>query len=214
MKKMKIGLSTAAVLLFALAAISSVMAYTGSIDCLTPASCVTSDTINLSGPGSTTVATFWLYATNAPIGTTIHYYVCPSSAATCSSPSGSDNGWSWTFTPTSGMTGTGSPCTGTSCEGNGVGSPSALSLSITAPSTVTSTNAHEELTIYACSSTGSSYTCNSLFQGVASLTIASNVPQFALGLGLAITIGLVGLVLVKKRATPKLASTAGITAAA
>jgi hypothetical protein len=216
MKKTKIGLYSAAVgLLFALAAVTSVMAYTGSIACLTPASCATSDTISLSGPGSSTVATLWLYASTAPSGATIYYFVCPSTSSTCSSPSGTSNGWSWSFTPTSGTTGTGSPCAaGSSCEGNGVGSPSTLSLSVTAPTTVTATNQQIELEVYACSLTGTSYTCDSLFQGVASLTITATVPQFALGLGLAITIGLVGLVLVKKRTTPKLASTAGITAAA
>jgi hypothetical protein len=87
-------------------------------------------------------------------------------------------------------------------------------LSLTAPSVVNATNQKLELSIYACSLTGTSYTCASVFQGVASLTITATFPQFALGLGLAITIALVGLVLVKKRTTPKLASTAAVTAAA
>ena len=90
-----------------------------------------------------------------------------------------------------------------------------MSLEVTAPTTVTSTNNVEDLTIYACYGTGNFYTCNSQYEFIAALTITSTVPQFTLGLGLAIAIGLVGLVLVaKKRTSPNLASTAGIAAAA
>lgn len=199
-------------LLFALAMVSSSMAYNGQIACLT--NCSASNVIAMSGPGSTKTATFWLYATNAPVGTTMNYYVCPQSASSCSSASGADNGWSWTFTPTSGTTGTGPASCGTSCEGNGAGSPSTLSLQITAPTTVTPTNQQETLTIYACSIAGTTQTCNSAYQQTASLTVSTTVPQFGLGIGLIIAIGLVGLVLVKRRNTPKLASTAGITTAA
>ncbi len=223
MKKMKIGLiSLAMVLLFAFPAVTSVMAYSGSIACLTPASCATSDTVSLNGPGSSATLTVWLYGSTAPAGATIYYFVCPQTASTCTTATGTGpqtdptTGWQWNFTPVSGQTASGSPCaSSSSCEGNGLGNPSTMSLTVTAPTgSLATTYPTELLTIYACSLTGTSYTCNSEYQTVATLTITAAVPQFALGLGLAMTIGLVGLVLVKKRSTSKIAGTAATAAAA
>ncbi|MGI0090871.1 MAG: hypothetical protein ACREBS_04095 [Nitrososphaerales archaeon] len=178
-------LSTVMVALFAVTMIPSVVAYSGQIVCLTPASCASNQTLSLNGPGTTATATFKL-TSNAPSGTTINYYVCPQTAATCSSNVGTDNGWSWTFTPASGTTGAGGTETG-------------LSLSVTAPSTVTPTDQTETLTIYACSQTGTTQTCASVLQQVASLSVTATVPQFGLGLGLTLVIGLFGLLFMVRR---------------
>lgn len=216
MKKTKIGLISAVmVLLFAFPAISSVMAISGSISCLTPASCNTSNTLPLSGPGSSATATVWFLDSTTASGTTLYYFVCPQAYSSCSVHSGTDptTGWSWSFSTASGTTAVSAACTGTSCEGNGIGNPSTLSLTITAPTgSQAKTYPTEDFTIYACTSTGTAATCASEFESVATLTITSNVPQFALGLGLAITIALVGLVIVKKRTIPEIASTAAIAA--
>ena len=199
-------LSTAVMLAAMVTPFVAASAFSGQITCLTPTSCANSQTINLSGAGSSATATLFLSAGSAASGTTINYYVCPQSASSCSSTSGSDNGWSWTFTPSSGTTGTGAGCSASSCEGNGIGSPSALSLSITAPSTVTSSNMQEDLTIYACSSSGSTSDCAGIYQQVASLTVTSNVPQFGLGVGVAMAVGLLGLVLVRKKSSTPIIS--------
>lgn len=193
----RLALLSSIALMFALSVAPAVSAvtYTGQIVCLTPASCASSQTIDLSGPGSSATATFEL-TTNAPDGTSVSYFVCPAGQSNCSSNTGTDNGWSWTFTPATGTTGTG--CLAVSCEGNGFGSPSAMSLQVTAPSVVSSSNSQEVLTIYACSQAGSQTQCNSLLTNVASLTVASNVPQFGLGIGVAMAVGLLGLVLVKR----------------
>lgn len=205
------------VLLFALPAVSSVMAISGSIACLTPASCASSNSLILSGPGSSATATVWFYGSTAASGTTLYYFACPQAYSSCSVQSGTDptTGWTWSFSTASGTTAASAACTGTSCEGNGIGSPSTLSLTITAPTgSKATTYPTEDFTIYACTSAGSATTCASLYQSVATLTITSKVPQFALGLGLAITIGLVGLVIVKKRTTSRITSTVAIAAAA
>src|ERR1700690_1547837 len=90
--------------MFALMMVPSAMAatYTGSLQCVS--GCSVGNTIPLSGPGTTGSANFEFYASNAPTGTTMWYYVCPIGTG-CSSNSGSDNGWSWTFTPPSGTVG-------------------------------------------------------------------------------------------------------------
>ena len=216
MKKTNIGLISAMmVLLFALPAISSVMAISGSIACIAPASCASSDTLSLSGPGSSATATVWFYGSSLASGTTIYYFACPTSASTCSVQSGTDGttGWSWSFSTATGTTSSGSytfgaETCGTSCEGNGAGAPSTLTLKVTAPTgSLATTYPSEDITIYACTSSGTSYVCSSSYEQVASLSITSTVPQFALGLGLAITIGLVGLVVAKKKTTaPNIAS--------
>ncbi len=190
-------LSTMAVM-FALTVAPSVSAYSGQIICLTPATCASSQTLNLTGPGSSATATFEL-TSDAPGATSVNYYVCPQSAASCSTSSGSDNGWTWSFTPTTGTTGTG--CLSKSCEGNGYGTPSSLSLTVNAPSIVTSTNGMESLTIWACSQSGNNVYCASILSEVASLTIDATVPQFGLGIGVATALGMLGLVLVKRRSS-------------
>ncbi len=209
MKAKVIITSTALLAVFAFMLVPAVSAYSGSITCLTPASCASSETLSLSGPGSSATATFLLNAGTAPSGTNVFYYVCPQSASSCSSSSGTDNGWSWTFSPVSGVsagsptgggvTGSGAGCSGTSCEGNGFGTPSTLSLTVTAPTTVTASNSVEDLTIYACSQSGSTQTCASILEDVASLTITSSVPEFGMGLGLSLVIGLFGLLFVVRR---------------
>ena len=73
-----------------------------------------------------------------------------------------------------------------------------MSLALTAPTIVTGTNMQETLTIYACSQSGTQTQCNSLLTDVASLSVTSNVPQFGLGVGVAMAVGLLGLVLVKR----------------
>lgn len=197
--KVKVALlSAVTVVLFAFMLIPSVAAYSGQIVCLTPSSCSTSQTINVGGPGDTATATF-LLTSNAPSGTSVNYYVCLQSQTACSSNTGTSSGWSWTFTPASGTTGTGGSCTATSCEGNGVGSPSALSLSITAPPAVNSSNSQLSLTIYACSQSGTQPQCNSILTEVASLSVTASVPEFGLGLGLAMAIGILGLLLVIRK---------------
>ena len=92
--------------MFALMMLPTAMAatYTGSLQCVS--GCSVGNVIALSGPGSTGTANFEFYASNAPSGTAMHYYVCPIGTG-CSSNSGSDNGWSWTFTPASGNVSTG-----------------------------------------------------------------------------------------------------------
>ena len=177
-KLRKAALLSAAVMLAAMATpFIAVSAFSGQITCLTPASCAGSQTINMSGPGSSATATLFMSAGSASSGTTINYYVCPQSASSCSSTSGTDNGWSWSFSPTSGTTSSGAGCSATSCEGNGFGSPSTLSLTITAPSTVTGTNHQETLTIYACSTSGTNSDCAGLYQQVASLSIVSPIQR-------------------------------------
>ena len=212
MKKTKIGLISAAmVLLFALPTIGSVMAISGSIACLSPPACSTSNSLILSGPGSSATAKVWFYDSTAASGTTLYYFVCPQAYSSCSVQSGTDptTGWGWSFSTASGTTAASAACTGTSCEGNGIGSPSTLSLTITAPTgSQATTYPTEDFTIYACTSTGTATTCASEYQSVATLTITSAVPQFALGLGVVITVGLVGLVLVKRKTTPNIASIA------
>ena len=191
-------LSTALAILFAVTMMPSVMAYSGQIVCLTPTSCANDQTLNLNGAGSSATATMEL-TTNAPSATTINYYVCVAGTNSCSSNSGTDNGWSWIMTPATGKTGSGSGCLATSCEGNGHGTPSSLSLMVTAPTIVTSTNMQEELTLYACSTSGTQSSCNSLGTQVASLSVTSTVPEFGLGLGLTLVIGLFGLLFMVRR---------------
>lgn len=173
----------------------------GQLNCLTPSSCASSSSLSVGGPGDTAVATVWLHSTtNLPSGSTVTYYACVTGTASCSSNTGTSNGWSWTFgagtspgpLSTTGTTGTGGACTGSSCEGNGIGSPSTLTLEVTAPTTVTSSNNAIGLTLFACSSTGSSTNCANLLAEVASLSVVATVPQFGLGMGLALAIGLVG----------------------
>ncbi len=191
-------LSSIMAVLFAVTFIPSVAAYSGQIICLTPTSCANNQEINLTGAGSTGSATFEL-TTNAPSGTTFHYFVCPQAQNNCASASGTSNGWSWSFTPTTGTTGSGGVCVATSCEGNGVGTPGTMTLSLTAPTTVTSTNSVIDLTIYACTSTGTQTQCNSLFAEVASLSVTATVPEFGLGMGLALAIGMFGLLIFVRR---------------
>ena len=196
--KAKIALlSSILVALFAVSFLPAAFAAApgGSISCLTPSSCAADGQVNLTGPGSSATATF-LLKTTASSGSTFHYYVCVTGAASCGATSGTSNGWSWSFSPASGVTGTGAACAGaTSCEGAGVGTPGTLSLSLTAPTTVTSSNSQLSLTLYACSTSGTSVNCNSVFTEIASLTVIASVPQFGLGMGLALAIGFLGLFL-------------------
>lgn len=66
-------------------------------------------------------------------------------------------------------------------------------LTVTAPTTVTSTDDQQSFTIVAIDGAHSL-----TIQAAASLTVAASVPQFGLGMGLAIAIGLVGFVLLRK----------------
>ncbi len=192
--------------MFALMMLPTAMAtpYSGSLQCVS--GCASGNTIPLTGPGSTGSATFEFYASNAPSGTTMHYYVCPVGSG-CSSNAGTDNGWSWTFTPASGTVST---CPSGTCEGASYGSPSTMTLSLTAPTTVTPTNGQETLTIYACSQTGTEVKCGGSYTEVASLTVTATVPQFAVvGTGLAVVLGAVGLLFLKKKSLPQIVPTVG-----
>ncbi|MDG6994365.1 MAG: hypothetical protein JRN52_00460 [Nitrososphaerota archaeon] len=200
---MKTKVVLASLALFALLAFTmmpAVFASSGQIVCLTPTSCANNQELNLTGPGSTATATFEL-TTNANSGTTLTYVVCPQgvSSTSCTSNTGTYLGWSWTFTPSSGTTGSGSGCSATSCEGNGFGSPSTLSLSITAPSSVTSSNSKLGLTIYACEASNGNVNCATVLTQVASLTIESTVPEFGLGMGVAMVIGLFGILFIARK---------------
>lgn len=208
-RRLRIGVLIGGIALLMVGMAPAVLA-AGQISCLSPSSCASISTISLTGPGSTGTATFWLHAVPTNPGT-VYYYVCPSTASSCSSTSGSDNGWSWTFTPATGTTGTGSPCeSGANCEGNGLGSPNTLTLSITAPSVVTSTNQVEDLAIYACSGTASVLTCDSEHATVATESVTATVPQFALGFSVAVAAGLVGLVMLRRLAAPKTSGSASL----
>jgi len=196
-KRIRVGILVAGLSLLMIGMVPAVFA-AGFIDCLSPSSCSSISTINLSGPGSTATATFWLHKVPSNPGT-VYYYVCPTSAGSCSSTSGTDNGWSWSFVPTSGALAQGSPCEASAwCEGNSLGSPDTLTLTITAPSVVTSSNQQENLAIYACSGTGSVPTCDSIYATVATGSVVANVPQFELGMGIAVAFGLVGLVVLRR----------------
>jgi len=192
--------------LFALMMLPTAMAatYTGSLQCVS--GCASGNTIPLTGPGSTGSANFEFYGSNAPSGTTMHYFVCPIGTG-CSSNSGTDNGWSWTFTPASGNVAT---CPSGTCEGAGYGSPSTMTLSLTAPTTVTPTNGQETLTIYACSQVGNEQKCGGVYTEVASLTVTATVPQFAIaGTGLAVALGAVGLLFLRRKSLPQIAPAVG-----
>ena len=141
---MKVTVAVTAALLvgiFAVTMAPAVFAATGTFSCISPAGCSSGD-VALNGPGNSVVLTYNLN-TNAGSGATMIFYVCPQTANTCSSPSGTDNGWSWSISPTSAVT-------------DASGDVNGIQLTITAPSTVTSTNTQESLVIYACSGTGSS----------------------------------------------------------
>ncbi len=196
MQPTKIALIASIATIFALMIAPTAMAatYTGSIQCTS--GCTVANVIPLTGPGSSGSANFEFYASNAPSGATMNYFVCPIGTG-CSSNAGTDNGWSWTFTPASGTV---SSCPSGSCEGAGYGSPSTMTLSLTAPSTVTPSNSQETLTIYACSQAGTDVKCDSAFTQVASLTVTATVPQFAAaGIGLAVVLGALGLILVRRK---------------
>jgi|SRR5579872_6613366 len=185
MKAKLMLLSSLMAVLFAVSFVPSAFAASGQIVCLTPASCANNQTLSLSGPGSTATATMKL-TSNLAGGTTVNFYVCDQSATSCSSPNGAFNGWSWTFTA-SGVT-------------DGSGTITGLSLSITAPSVVTPSNNVETVTIFACYTVGTNPFCNSIQLQIASLSITASVPQFGVGMGLALVIGFFGLVfLVRKR---------------
>jgi len=66
---------------------------------------------------------------------------------------------------------------------------------------VTSTNGEEDLIVYACATGTPQANCAGAYQQVASATIGATVPQFTLGIGMALVLGLLGIVLVKKKAT-------------
>ena len=177
--------------------------YTGSLQCVS--GCGVGNTIALSGAGSTASANFEFYGSNAPTGTTFHYYVCPIGTG-CTSNSGTNQGWSWTFTP---ATGTVATCPSGTCEGAGYGSPSTMTLSLTAPTAVNTTNAQETLTIYACSQSGTELKCGGVYEEVASLTVTATVPQFGVaGVGIAVVLGAVGLLFLRKKSLPQAAPAA------
>ena len=73
---------------------------------------------------------------------------------------------------------------------------------MTAPTVVTSSNNQIELEIYACAAGTAVPDCANTLQGVASATITTTVPQFGLGLGVAVAIGLLGFVLIRQRVKP------------
>jgi hypothetical protein len=182
----------------------------GTIACLSPSSCSVTDTLNLSGSGSTGSATFWLYASNVPSGATVNYYVCPSSTSSCDSASGTTGagGWIWSFTPTSGTVGNSAnpSCTGKfTCEGNGVGSPSTLTLTVTAP---TSSGYGDTfgLNVYACTTTGTATQCSLAGNVVASLGITISAPEFGAGMVVAVLLGLAAIMVAKRRSLPALPS--------
>jgi hypothetical protein len=84
-----------------------------------------------------------------------------------------------------------------------------MTLSLTAPTTVNSSNTAETLTIYACSQAGTEMKCGGVYTEIASLTVTATVPQFAVaGLGLAVVLGAVGLVFLRKKSLPQVAPTA------
>ena len=184
---MKVTVAVTAALLvgiFAVTMAPAVFAATGTFSCISPAGCSSGD-VALNGPGNSVVLTYNLN-TNAGSGVTMIFYVCPQTANTCSSPTGTDNGWSWSISPTSAAT-------------DASGDVNGIQLTITAPTTVTSTNTQESLVIYACSGTGTSVYCNSNYLNVASGSITATVPEFGFGFGLALAIGLLGMVLVTKK---------------
>jgi hypothetical protein len=79
-------------------------------------------------------------------------------------------------------------------------------MKLTAPTTVTTSNQQISLTIYACSQAGTEAKCNAEFTEVASLTVSATVPEFTFGIAAVVAIGLVGLMLVKRRSLPKIAA--------
>lgn len=172
------------VALFAFAFVPGVAAstqYQGTLTCVSPTSC-SSGTLHANGPGSTVHATYTL-TSNAPNDTLVNFYICEQNVTSgCSVSSGSANGWSWSFTP-SGTT-------------NATGAITGLDLSITAPS---SSSGVVYLEIYACSQGGTNQFCAGNYLQVASATITSTVPQFGLGLSLAIIFGMLGLIVIRKR---------------
>jgi len=85
-----------------------------------------------------------------------------------------------------------------------------MTLKLTAPSVVTTTNGQETLTIYACSQVGNEQKCGGVYTEVASLTVTATVPQFAVvGTGLAVVLGAVGLLFLRKKSLPQIAPTVG-----
>ena len=185
MKAKVMFLSSLIAALFAVSFLPAAFGASGQIVCLSPTSCANNQTLSLTGPGSTATATMKL-TSNLAGGTTVNFYVCDQGAASCTSPNGAFNGWSWTFTA-SGVT-------------DGSGTVTGLTLSITAPSVVTTTNNVETVTIFACAQTGTNPFCDSIQLQVASLSVTASVPEFGLGMGIALAIGLIGLmVVVRKR---------------
>ena len=204
--------------LFALMSVPATFAYTGTLTCYSPASC-SGGSIAANGPGSTVNALYFLQTT-APSGTTMDYFVCvhPTSAISCTSNSGGPttdsagnptNGWSFTMTAT-GTTSSGSGCIG-SCEGNTFGTPSTLTLSVTAPTVVTSSNSQISLDIYACDVESGTPSCATTLATVASASVTATVPEFGLGIGAAVAIGLVGFVLIRQRVKPAYEAQVGTT---
>ena len=205
--------SAALIALFAFMFVPAVSAatYTGNIGCL---DCGSGNTIALNGPGTTGTAQIIFYGSNAPVGTSMTYYVCLSTSTSCSASYGSSNGWSWVFCTSS----TNTPCASTvtsasgtvdtctyatitgTCEGNGYGNAPYLELTLTAPpAPITSSNNEITLQIYACSQSGTYATCNGQYVQVAANTIAATVPEFGLGMGLAVAIGLFGLLFMARK---------------
>ena len=195
--------------IFALSIVSPVMA--DQIACLTPGQCATNQTLSTGTWGGSATATLELYGSSQSAGATYYYYVCPTGQTSCNGQSGTDatTGWSWTFAPASGTTANSGSCIGSPCEGNGVGSPGSLTLTVTSPSTPNAYT-HESLTVYACTTTGTTTQCSGQYTETASLTIVSNVPQFAYGIGIAMAIGVLGLVLVRKASVPKIVPSAAV----
>ena len=84
-----------------------------------------------------------------------------------------------------------------------------MTLSLTAPTAVNPSNEQETLTIYVCTGTGSEMKCNSQATEIASMTITATVPQFAVvGTSLAVVLGAVGLLFLKRKSLPTISAPA------
>jgi len=181
-----------------LAVYSVPFAWATQIVCISPASCANDQTLSIGSWGGSATADVELQGYPSS-SATFNYYACPTSVSVsaCTGQSGTDlgTGWAWSFSTASGTTGS---CPQTQCEGAGFGSPSSLSLTVTSPA-VPNSHTSESFTIYACTGGTSAVNCAGVYTAYAALTIVASVPQFGLGIGLAMAAGLLGLVLVKKR---------------
>ncbi len=153
----------------------------GAISCTVGCTGPGNTVVDMTGPGTSSTVTLQLVG--GPASTAIDWYACIHGVGSCSVTSGNSQGWLWSLAPVSGTTdGSGSLTT---------------QLTLTAPSVLNSTNTQEEVTIYACT-TGVPTNC---FTGTqqASLTLTASVPEFTMGVGIVVALGLVGFLAMKRK---------------